>query len=266
MNLVRLLKNIPLRFNEERSDQIAQLHTEGWRRISLSPGAYILCPDDALVLSMWRFHVFSRGGRAELLNFLELSAGCSNLLDIGASAGIFSALFANTRDGASINSVEPDRRSLTLLSETRSLNSGTSTHWEIHPYVVSDRPGTQRFRTSGFGGEISLDDSDEEIICHGLESLCSTFPAAPDIIKLDIESFEFEVISGGLGWLAENRPRIFLELHWAMLEQRSHSPLELLRQLAKIGYRSTNGRDLHSSKSIPLDGSGVARIALVPAE
>ena len=264
MKLVRLIKNIPLRFNEESSDQIAQLHIEGWRRISLSPEAYVLCPHDALVLSTWRFHIFSRGGRAELLNFLKLSAGCGILLDLGASAGIFSALFANTRADATIHSVEPDSRSVTLLSETRELNVSRSPSWEIHPYLVADQAGTRHFRTSGFGGEISQDDRDEEIICHSLESLCRTFPSAPDLIKLDIESFEFEVISGGIGWLEENRPRIFLELHWTMLEQRGCSPFELLQQLEKIGYRSTNGRDLRSSKALPLDGSGVARIALVP--
>jgi FkbM family methyltransferase len=266
MNLVRLLKNIPLRFNEERSDQIAQLHDDGWRRISLSTDAFIVCPDDPQVLSTWRFHAFSRGGRAELLNFLKLSAGCRSLLDIGASAGIFSALFANTRKNTSIHSVEPDGRSVTLLTETRSLNSGMSPTWEIHPYIITDRPGTRRFRTSGFGGEISLDDSDEEIVCHSLESLCRNFAVPPDLIKLDIEGFEFEAISGSLAWLKETQPRIFLELHWAMLEQRGHSPVELLQHLGQIGYRSMTGRDLRTLKTLPLDGSGVARVALVPTK
>jgi FkbM family methyltransferase len=262
MQLIRLLKNIPVRFNEERSDQLANSHSDGWRRIFMSTSEYVVCPDDALVVSTWRFHFFSRGGRAEFKDFLTLAADCNRLLDIGASAGIFSALFANTRAALQIVSVEPDEKSFRLLQQTERLNSKVKFAWKTIRAVMFDKPGMQRFRSVGFGGNVSQSDLDEEIVSHNLASLADEMGFVPDIIKLDIESYEYEVLLGGLSWLETHRPRLFLELHWRLLEERNLSPRELLQKLSCLGYRCHGNSDLVARARCGLDNAGVVRLAL----
>lgn len=263
MNWARAIKNLPLRFHEERSDQLASKCEEAWRRVYLSPDAYVVCPNDALVISIWRFHSFCRGGRKELSDFLKLADGCGRFLDLGASAGIFSALFANTRQGAEIVSVEPDRRSFDLLSETAGANQAKEPDWRRLRAAVSSEKGTLRFQSDGFGGTISRDENAEEIVAHSLESLVEELGWTPELIKIDVESYEFEVIQAAVDWLKLRRPRLFLELHWSLLENRGHSPAELLELLDSIGYRC-RGRII-TSKTVRagLDASGCARLALV---
>ena len=265
MNWIRALKNLPLRFHEEQSDQLAAVCPEGWRRVYLSRKAYVVCPADALVVSIWRFQTFCRGGRNEFFDFLDLAEECRSFLDLGASAGIFSALFANTRHGAEIVSVEPDRRSFDLLLETANLNQANSHDWRTVRVAVSNQKGSIRFHSDGFGGTISHDVTDEEVRAHTLESLADELGWIPDVIKIDIESYEYEVLEAAVEWLKLHRPRLFLELHWSLLEARGHSPARLLDLLNSIGYR-WRGREL-SLRSVRsrLDGAGCSRLALTSA-
>ncbi len=263
MNVFRLLKNIPLRLNEERSDQLATHRPLAWLRIYLSRDEFFLCPDDALVIAIWRFHSFSRGGRAELKSFLRLCCGCTRLLDLGASAGIFSALSYNTRSEAAVLSVEPDEKSYQLLNRTALNNEGDPSRWKTVRAVMSDQPGKRHFENGEFGGLISETGVGEEVTAHSLASLAADYEFVPDLIKIDVESYEYEVLSSGLNWLEEHRPGLFLELHWDLLEQRNLSPASLLTSLAKIGYRCRGRADFPSTAARHLDSSGVVRLPLV---
>lgn len=264
MNFVRLLKDIPLRWNEERSDQLANGHPDGYRRIYLSADECVICPDDALVTSIWRFHFFSWGGRAEFKAFLSLAADCRRLLDVGASAGIFGALFSNTRSDAEILSVEPDEKSFRLLQETIRLNSAGRPDWQSLRVVMAARPGTQHFASAGLGGTITKGKVGEEITAHTLESLTTERRFIPECIKIDIESFEYELLASAWEWLASHRPRLFLELHWAMLVQRRRNPEELLRGLTRVGYEREGKKKLTADVCRELDRSGIVRLALLP--
>jgi FkbM family methyltransferase len=262
MNWIRTIKNIPLRFHEERSEQLAAKCVEGWRRVYLSPQAYVVCPNDALVISIWRFHTFCRGGRKELFDFLDLARDCRRFLDLGASAGIFSALFANTRQRSEIVSVEPDRRSFELLGETAGSNQANQPYWRNVRAAVSSERGKVRFRCDGFGGTISHDEKHEEILVHSLESLIEDLDWNPEVIKIDVESYEFEILTAAVEWLKSRRPRLFLELHWSLLEDRGHSPAGLLDLLDSIGYRRRGRRLTAESVRSELDSSGCARLML----
>lgn len=264
MDWVRILKNIPRHLNEERSDQLSHRHQDGWRRIYLSPSAYIVCPDDALVISTWRFHAFSRGGRAELLNYLALSDGCGRLLDVGASAGIFSALFANTHKDAKIISVEPDGNSFRLLAETVALNSTTAQEWRTANVVLTDKPGVVPFSHGRFGGSVAQEpDGGRPTQAHSLPGFCGEMDFVPDIVKIDVESWEYEILASSLDFLAEHQPRLHLEVHWLMIEGRGHSPEAMLRDLAKVGYRCGARSDLAAVARAHLDGAGCARLGLI---
>ncbi len=264
VNWIRLLKNIPLRFNEERSDQWASRHSDAWRRIYLAEEESIVCPDNALVIAIWRFHCFCRGGRKEMKDFLVLASNCHSLLDLGASAGIFSALFANTRPCASVLSVEPDELSFKLLLEAMEQNRECNPDWRALRAVVTNRSGTQPFRSTGFGGNISDSPDDEEVAAHTLETLATAMDFYPDIIKLDVESYEFEILTASLDWVAKHRPRLFLELHWELLLARGLSPIALLGELASLGYRCRGRIDFPKMAASQLDAAGVVRLPLVP--
>ena len=96
-----------------------------------------------------------------------------------------------------------------------------------------------------------------------LAELIAGNPWQPDIIKIDVESFEHEIICSSLSVLEKLKPAFQLEVHWRMLEERQRSPFDFLSPLYDIGYRGIRRRDRgledwrRAGKS-----EGVSRIAL----
>jgi hypothetical protein len=70
-----------------------------------------------------------------------------------------------------------------------------------------------------------------------LESLCEKMNFVPDLIKMDIESWEYEVINDSLEFLYEHSPSIHLEIHTKQLAERGISASDLVASLKKVGYR-----------------------------
>ena len=83
-------------------------------------------------------------------------------------------------------------------------------------------------------------------------------------MKIDIESFEYELIQSSLDILRRWKPRIMLELHVDLLRERNRDPLFILASLDSIGYR----RFLKPWKALDTllgeaDATGVVRAGLL---
>jgi FkbM family methyltransferase len=215
---------------------------------------YFYTPDNLLVHSLWTHHCTSYFTRDEVREWLKFTDGCRSLLDAGASAGFFSAIFNRTTEGlGTILSVEPDSKSFKLLQETIRLNGGGK-NWLSVNCALSNVTGRLNFFSSGFGGDLGGAGSTRETMYRGeekarcigapetvrvetLESLCLGLSFAPDLIKMDIESYEFEALSVALEFLKERRPKLFLELHNEKIRGRNLNPEKLLESLVGIGYQ-----------------------------
>jgi len=88
-------------------------------------------------------------------------------------------------------------------------------------------------------------------------------------IKLDVDGFETEVLSGGIQTLRRDLPTICVELAPYALEERGSSLKELLAVLGNLGYRLRNLKDLrnHSENAGSFspriaDGSGINVLAV----
>lgn len=70
-----------------------------------------------------------------------------------------------------------------------------------------------------------------------LPALCEAAGFAPDLIKFDIESSEYEVLLDSRTWLQTVRPTLIIEVHNEILEARNLSFRPVLQALQSIGYR-----------------------------
>src|SRR5687768_6577237 len=70
-----------------------------------------------------------------------------------------------------------------------------------------------------------------------LQSICRKAAITPDFIKIDIESYEYEVLVSSIDFLDEFKPRLHLEVHSPQLRKRGLDPGHLLRRLGALGYR-----------------------------
>ena len=199
-----------------------------------------------------------------MLSFIKLCQGCGKLLDLGSSAGIFSAIFTASRKQSEIVGVEPDRISFDLFAETMEANGKSNSSWRRERVVIGDAPGEVRFANGAFGGNVvGQARADCEVLpMETIAGLCERINFNPDIIKIDIESFEYEALTGSLAWLQQKRPRLFLELHWQFLVDRNVDPAAFLRLLEEAGLRLSNGQGLSKIGPRHLDAGGITHLAL----
>ena len=87
-----------------------------------------------------------------------------------------------------------------------------------------------------------------------IDDLVAEF-GTPDLIKIDVESFEGDVLKGGSKTLGEHRCILFLELHNKMARDRGADPEMALKTLRAFGYNriSLGGRDLSDKELLEVD-------------
>jgi FkbM family methyltransferase len=213
----------------------------------VTPELSVLPPPQSLTAYLnWQNHGLEvNESSREALDFLRLSAGRTRLLDIGAQTGFMSALFARSRHGAArLVSVEPDRAVLNILALAAKLNGGPTIEWSVAPCALSNITGEISLETSNRLWEREVSDQREiiRVDCLTLEDLMNKYDFEPDIIKIDVESMEYEILLSSLHVLEKLRPAIQLEVHWDFLVKRDRNASDFLRPISDLGYRGIRGR------------------------
>jgi FkbM family methyltransferase len=220
----------------------------------------------------WQSHSLEiNASSREALDFIDLAQDRRALFDIGAETGFMSAVFARSRrHPAQILSVEPDPQCLSLLNRAVALNGSSEIDWQIAAVAVSDSSGrmslplTNRF----YECPLTADERPGEIEVEAttLAELVEGRSWQPDLIKIDTESFEYEILCPALGLLEQLRPALQLEVHWGMLAARGRAAADFLAPLADMGYRGIRRRYRNYDAWQRAGRSeAVSRLALAPS-
>jgi FkbM family methyltransferase len=165
--------------------------------------------------------------------FIQAVSGKSRLLDLGAAEGFFSALFAAINGArSSILSVDPMDPNWTapghleLVRRANTQSSGCG-DWRIaQAYVTGADKTILEAATLGSATWVAT-----------LEELCQKEMFEPDIIKMDVESSEYDIVLSSLEFLKKTRPVLIIELHNKLLRARGKEPGAVVEGLQGIGYR-----------------------------
>jgi FkbM family methyltransferase len=221
------------------------------RILRLQSNICIQLPDHPIASRV--FHAMAEE-RWEVKEFLETAQGCSNFVDLGASGGFFSAVFAATRESTSrILSVEFDKSTLPALKQVRALNLRPDIEWIIDERGVSDNCAPVTIVSTGYGAEIASERArtlvsdaarrngtqvqEYEVDVARLSDICASHDFVPDLVKLDIEGYEYETLLSSLVLLSEHRPRLHVELHLDHLTIKGRHPQPIIDMLQGIGYK-----------------------------
>jgi FkbM family methyltransferase len=151
--------------------------------------------------------------------------------DIGANAGLFS--FAAAGLGARVLAIEADAWLASLLHRSVLLNCMPVT---VLPAAASDSLGVAALHLSEQGrasNSLSGNGPSQNVIAITLDWLLERFPA-PQLVKIDVEGFEWEVLRGA-SLLLQKKPAIFCEV------TQKHS--EIGRLLDAAGYEIYAARE-----------------------
>jgi len=144
-----------------------------------------------------------------------------------------------------------------VLANVRDRNMRADTEWIIDGRAVGSAEKAE-FVSSGYGVARSHSPAGDagtqqtaarngrpfariEVECATLQSICREHGVVPDLLKIDIEGMEWDLVRASLDWLAQQRPRIHLEVHPAFIRRQHHDPHVLLKNLEQIGYRALDG-------------------------
>jgi FkbM family methyltransferase len=120
----------------------------------------------------------------------------------------------------------------TILSRARELNSPQGIDWEIRHEAVSDHIGTIEMPISNtpFETQKGMADFGKLITVPSqtLTALVESLDWVPDLVKIDVESFEYEILTSSA---------LQLEVHWEILKRRNLDAMDFLSPLAAMGYR-----------------------------
>ena len=153
------------------------------------------------------------------------------IFDIGANVGYYSILFGQLAHKGRVLSFEPTSTAKMLREN---LQHNGIANADVHDVALGAVTGVHQdriFRMWGGEGDVKdypfyrLDDF-----------IAEKKPARVDCIKIDVDSFDFEVLRGAEQTLARHNPVIVVELNHA-LAKRNQSAGEALAWLAQRGYR-----------------------------
>lgn len=166
------------------------------------------------------------------------------IFDVGAHVGIVSALFCAVNPANRVISFEPSPVSRRGLNATRVLNH-LEDRMQIEPIAIGESQATiemlvdpqfgfvqsQRFEHTMWGEPQKI-----EVAVESLPGASARLGVVPQIIKLDIEGYEYEAIKGAQAFLATHKPVLLLELHLNYLEERGLPARAVIDLLGGCGY------------------------------
>lgn len=257
---LRFIKHLPDWWHRHVQAYVGASQNLPLNSVIISEKLWIHAPNDVMVWRVWNNFATSQEGRSEINQFLALAEGCTRLLDLGASAGMFSALFWKSRTGhREVHSIDSDDTSCRFTEEVRQLDCPKEllNQWTVSHIAVGPENSILEVLCCDFGSIVHIKDGPDNplysrdnkslIDVRTLETYCSDHQFKPDLLKCDIEGYEYETFLGAESFLREHKPRIHLELHNQILKNRGKDPTDLIRMFNSLGYVEM-GRPLDLNK------------------
>ena len=153
------------------------------------------------------------------------------IFDIGANIGYYTILFSQLAPQGRVFAFEPTTTANMLRANLLHNNVQNAA---VHEVALGAKTGQQHeriFRLWGTEGEVKdypFNRLDDFIAENGIERV--------DCLKIDVDSFDFEVLRGAEQTLLKHDPVVVIELNHA-LAKRDQSGTEALAWLSQRGYR-----------------------------
>jgi FkbM family methyltransferase len=170
----------------------------------------------------------------------------STFVDVGANEGYFTVIAARRCGiGGRVVAIEPQERLLPVITQNLRLNGF---EWAtIANVAVSDSPGVVELHLapnintggSGLHRQYRYRVPTQQTAAQTLAQILDEQNLERvDLMKMDIEGFEYEALLGSPSVFAQHRVRtLALELHPRILEQRQQNAADITGMLTQHGYR-----------------------------
>ncbi len=241
----RFKSHVARKFSESSGADVEIEHLETGIRCTINRKWSFLAPLEAA--PDLQYFTSPAHGLAELWAIADRAPAGGVLFDIGAHAGLVSAMFCSANEQNRVFSFEPSPLLEKRLVAIRALNN-FGDRMEIVNAAIGEQGGEMEMLIDPAGGFVQAQRFDHtmwgtpeslRVRVETIAQAAARLGIVPDYLKIDIESYEDEAIRGSLPFLRQHKPIIFLELHLDYLEQRQRSGRRVVEMLQEAGYRLT---------------------------
>ncbi len=207
----------------------------GWRIFEINPQIQFKI-DIAARSPFSMFTSKDKYMKKEMDAFTSLTAGKKCFLDIGSHYGIYSMTFASINPDGMAYAIDPSPKCFWVLDRNMKLNPQMK--------ITSDNVALGReqgeimmhYEWVHLIGDHSGNSKGSPVNVTMMDKFIQDKSIAPDIIKIDVDGYEGPVIEGGMKYLSNNNPLIFLELHGDWIKRYDYSASQIHKTLAGMGY------------------------------
>ena len=160
----------------------------------------------------------------EVAVFSNLAKHANTIFDVGANIGIYSLISAKENPTANIFAFEPAPANVGRITKNLSLNQASKV--QVQAVAVGNEKGSLTFTVpannsissvaSAFEAHASsfdnLPQKQIEVPLINLDSFVQEKGTAPQLMKVDVELFEYEVLQGAEQMLRQHQPALMMEL------------------------------------------------------
>lgn len=182
--------------------------------------------------------IYSQGlydyNNMQLIQYLLKSAG--TFMDIGGNIGSY-ALIASEQKLATVHVFEPHPGTFRLLQQNIELNHRSNV--TLHNVALGSSEGAV-FLTDQSGSSVNHIVAGGlqrvgtiAVPCRRMDTLCQAFKISPQIVKLDVEGFEYDVLQG-FGTELSSIQVLMIEMN-GLSDERSHGQQEIHSLLTYAG-------------------------------
>jgi FkbM family methyltransferase len=167
-----------------------------------------------------------------------------NVIDAGANIGYLTLQFSKRCNQGMVYSFEPDTENFKCLTQNMSLNDCRNvTSLQVALGKTNATASLYKVYRNNPGANRILDNAPPDAYAQELVSVCSLddldasgYFKKIDLIKVDVEGFEWFVLQGAANMIRRDKPILFIELADDNLHGQGYSSLQLLQYLDELGY------------------------------
>lgn len=198
------------------------------------------------------YHIYLGVWEADTFDFIQkfVEDGFTTL-EIGANVGAHTLLIAK-RSGPTgiVHAVEPTEFARTKLLRNIGLNPDLASSIHVHDFLVSDaaehNPG--REIRSSWPAKASMQWQPMETVSSPVTTIdrlvATTGLDHVDLIKIDIDGYDYRALRGAADTISKFRPLIFIELCELAQRRNGHSVTEIIDLLSSHGYSGFDATEM----------------------
>tara|TARA_R110002072_G_scaffold303018_1_gene491355 strand:+ start:1099 stop:1953 length:855 start_codon:yes stop_codon:yes gene_type:complete len=264
LNLLRKLRHGPLKFLGKYWVYLGNLYRTviSFIGIEIAVKHYIGPYGPFKLDSYFAFSDFVSWGRGHNNGFVKCIEECRNkncVIDIGAHVGLVSMPISKVLgNGGHVYAFEPATANIKYLNKHIKFNNIKNIRTMNALVGATEKNGVvfyECLEPSGMNTSVNNDKSSAYKKTKRkqmkLDTFCEAESLNPDIIKIDVEGFEYEVLTGAEKIISKAKPLIFLSMHPKQLLQLGCSVEKVILLIERLKYKCTE-----------IDGSEVSEFKL----